>query len=250
MLVAASTECFASLPLSEALTKIIDLEFADVDIAIHADLSHHVTPADVAEDLDRAVAICRDTHRLGIVAYSVKIDAAGEEHYRQFTACCRLAKATKVVTLTVPSGEKGTPFNEEVEHLRRLVDIASVEGVRVSLHTERGRMADDASTVGVLCDNVKGLGITLDPSHFILGGDRMNMIDPMLKYVYHVYLRDTSVDRLQVRVGQGKIEYGKLINMLKRHGYDRALTIHMLENEDHDPMGELRKLRLLLESHL
>ena len=64
------------------------------------------------------------------VSYSVQIDAQGDEHYRQFAACCKLAKATKVVTLTVPSAELGTPFNEEVEHLRRLVAIAKLEGVR------------------------------------------------------------------------------------------------------------------------
>jgi len=45
---------------------------------------------------------------LDLVAFSVQIHAQGEEHYRQFSACCRLAKATKVVTITVPSAEIGT----------------------------------------------------------------------------------------------------------------------------------------------
>ena len=44
-----------------------------------------------------------------------------------------MAKAIKVVTLTVRSAELGTPFNAEVERLRALVAIATMEGVRVGL---------------------------------------------------------------------------------------------------------------------
>jgi hypothetical protein len=60
-----------------------------------------------------------------------------------------MAKGAKVVTLTVPSAELGTPFNEEVEHLRRLVDIADRHGVRVGIKSQVGRMSADPDTVMV-----------------------------------------------------------------------------------------------------
>ena len=68
----------------------------------------------------------------------------------------------------------------------------------------------------VLCDSVKGLGITLDPSHYIYGPHRGGNYEQVMKYVYHVRLRDTSKEQLQVRVGQGLVEYGRLINQLRR----------------------------------
>ena len=108
MLVAASTECYYDLPLSEAVDKLGDLEFSAVEIAIH-EHGGQIKPSQVAQDVEKAAAVCRGTHRLDVVAYSVEIDAGGEEDYDQFTAICRLAKATKVVTLNVPSGELGTP---------------------------------------------------------------------------------------------------------------------------------------------
>jgi hypothetical protein len=120
VLVAASTECFRDLSLRDAVGRIIDLEYSHVEIAIH-ESGNHLKPSQVAEDLNLAIDCARDTHRASIVSYSVEIEATGEEHYDQFAACCRLAKATKVVTLTVPSGEIGIPFNQEVEHLQRLV---------------------------------------------------------------------------------------------------------------------------------
>jgi sugar phosphate isomerase/epimerase len=71
-----------------------------------------------------------------------------------------------------------------------------------------------------------------------------------MKHVFHVHLRDSKKDQIQVRVGQGEIEYGRLITQLQRAGYDRALSVDIFPMEDLDSRQELRKLRLLLESLL
>jgi sugar phosphate isomerase/epimerase len=71
-----------------------------------------------------------------------------------------------------------------------------------------------------------------------------------MKYVHHVHLRDTSKKQFQVRVGQGEIEYGRIISLLRKQKYNRALSINITEMPDVDHLGELRKLRLLLESLL
>ena len=249
MLVAASTECFPHLTLRDAVDRIVDLEYTNVEIDIH-ETGNHLKPSAVAADLEAAIDACRNTHRAGVVSYSVQITAQGAEHYAQFAAICRLAKATKVVTLTIPSAELGTPFNEEVEHLRRLVAIAELEGVRVGMLTQVGRLSEDPDTVVVLCDNVHGLGVTLDPSHYVCHPRGPRNYDRLMKYTYHVHLRDTTKTCLQVRVGQGEIEYGRLMNMLAKSGYDRAFTVHMAEQPDVDHAAEMRKMRLLLESML
>ena len=146
--------------------------------------------------------------------------------------------------------ELGTPFNEEVERLRRLVGIAQVEGVRVGLKSQVGRQSQDPDTVQVLCDNVPGLGVTLDPSHYICGPCSNRSYDKLFKYVYHVHLRDTKPDAFQVRIGQGSVEYGRLFSQLERVGYGRALCAHMPPLPGVDQAAELRKMRLLLESLL
>ena len=249
MLVAASTECFRDLPLHEAINRLADLEYSNIEIAVH-EVGSQLRPSEVEAHFDRSVSLCSDTRRLNVVAYSAKIEATGEAYYRQFHSICRLAKATKVVTLVVPSGELGTPFNEEVERLRRLVDLATLEGARVGMLTTIGCLTEDPDTAAVLCDNVKGLGLTLDPSHYICGPHAHRSIEKLMKYVYHVRLRDSTKESLQVRVGQGAVEYGRLVNQLRTAGYDRSLSVHMHEMPDIDHNGELRKMRLLLESLL
>lgn len=247
MLVAASTECFRNLSLRDAVDRIVDLEYSHIEIAIHEN-GNQLRPSQVADDMESAIDVCRDTHRAAVVSYSIEIEPEGEEHYQQFSACCRLAKATKVVTLTVPSAELGTPFNQEVEHLQRLVALAGSEGVRVGIKSQVGRLSEDPDTVKVLCDNVEGLGLTLDPSHYVCNPGGSRNYDRLMKYVYHVHLRDSTASELQVRIGQGEIEYGRLVNMLRQTGYDLALTVHLSELPDVDHVAEMRKMRLLLES--
>ncbi len=251
MYVAASTECFPGVGLQSAVKRLVDLEFSRVEIGIREE-GGVIKPSDVVKNLDESIQLARETHRLKPIAYALEIDANGKEHFEQFAACCKLAKATRVVLLSVQAAELGTPFNAEVERLRELVRIASVDGVVVSVKNEVGRMTQDPDSITVLCDNVKGLGLTLDPSHFIAAAQRTVNYEPILKYVCHLHLRDSIKDKLQVRVGQGEVEYGRLIAQLNKVGYNRALCIHM--SDQHDPeidhSAEMRKLRLLLESLL
>lgn len=251
MFVAASTDCFPDFPLDVALQRLVDLEYTRVEIAIR-ETGNQLKPSQVHADLEEAIHVCRDTHRLTPVAYTVDIAGEGPGYYEQFAVCCKLAKATKVVSITVPSGELGTPFNAEVERLRELVRIATLEGVLVSIKSQVGRISQDPDTAVVMCDNVKGLGITLDPSHYICGPHAGNSYDQLLKHVYHVQLRDTTRNNLQVRIGQGEVEYGRLISQLSKFKYNRALCVDFAElpGSDIDHMAEMRKMRLLLESLL
>ena len=248
MFVSASTECFPDLSPPEALEVLGDLQFTAVEIPLH-ETGRGLKPSEVHADLERSARFCRDTHRLDIAALSIEL-APGPDYYNHFTSCCKLAKLIKVVTLVVPCSELGTPFNEEIERLRKLVEIASLESAVVALKTQIGCMSQDPDTAVVLCDNVKGLRLALAPSHYIAGPFQGGPIDKVMKYVQHVHLRDSTKQKLYVRVGQGEIDYGKLIQQLEKVGYDRALSVHMAPLEGFDHRAEMRKMRLLLESLL
>jgi sugar phosphate isomerase/epimerase len=249
MFVAATSRCFRDLPLDAAMLQLVELEYNCVEIMVH-ETDGHMKPSEVLADVEKAVQQCRQIHRLTPVALSVDIEAPEPLYYQQFAACCQLAKAIKVVTITVRSAELGTPFNAEVERLRELVAIAACEGVRVGLLTETGRMTETPDNAISMCNNVKGLGITLDPSYYICGPLKGGNYEQVMKYVYHVRLRDTTKDELQVRVGQGDIEYGRLANQLAKVHYDRALCVDILPTTKVDQLTEMRKVRLLLESLL
>ena len=249
MFVAASTECFSELSFEGALQKLVDLEYTSVEIALHEQIPQ-LQPSAVLADVDAAIMRCRQTHRMNICAFSFDYPGEGELYYRHFAACCKLAKATKVVAMVVPAAELGTPFNAEIERLQQLVSIASLDEVVVGLKTETGKITQDPDTAVVLCGNVKGLGLTLDPSHYVYGPHKGGGYEQVMKHVVHVQLRDSTKTKMQVRVGQGEIEYSRLVAQLQKYHYQRALSVNMQELEGIDHDAEMRKMRLLLESIL
>jgi sugar phosphate isomerase/epimerase len=235
--------------LEESVEKLGELEYISIEIAVH-EHQNQLKPSEVADNLSAAIVKCGAKRRLNLVSFSFDIRAEGETYFDHFNACCQLAKATRTITVTVPSAPQGTPFNEEVERFKRLVKIADSHGVRVGMRSQHGCLSQDPDTVSVICDHVKGLALSFDPSQYVYLVQQPRDTEKLMKYVHHVYLRDSSKDQLQARVGQGVIEYGKLINQLVKVGYQRALCVHILPQPDVDHLGELRKMRLLLESLL
>ena len=77
-----------------------------------------------------------------------------------------------------------------------------------------------------LCEKVPGLGLTLDPSHYTAGPHQGKNYDKVFPHVRHVHLRDTGKgpNQFQVRVGQGEIEYGRIVSQLARQRYQAGVT--------------------------
>ena len=249
MFVAATTQCYPDLPLDQAIEKLAHLEFSHIEIMVDED-GQHLKPSTIKDDFQVAYDTCMSTQRLIVSGLYLNIADEGEAYFETFKKCCELAKAAKIVTLTVPSGEHGTPFNEEVERYKELVKIAERHGVRVAMRSKVGALSADPDTVSVICGHVKGLGLSLDPSHYMFGDPETTAYEKLYQYVHNVYLRDSTGEKLQVMVGQGVVDYGRIINQLRQVKYQRALCVDIQPSDDpdldHD--GELRKLRLLLES--
>lgn len=170
MFVCVSTECFPDMPLDKAMERLAELEFTAVEIDVH-EQGGHLQPSQVAADPDAAIAACSDLQRLRPVAVSFSASDS-PAYYDLFSATCKLAKTLGVVTMVVDASELGTPFNGEIERLRKLVAIAHDLGEVVAVRTMAGRMTQDAETTASLCRNVPGLGVTLDPSQFIFGAKK------------------------------------------------------------------------------
>ena len=250
MFVSASTDCLPDQSREDVLSTLVDLEFTSLELPLREEGNGWVRPSFVLSNPDQALESCRENHRMTVTALSIEQNCEGELYFEQFTAIAKMAKTLKVVPLIVPAAELGTPFNAEIERLRELVRIASFEGCLVAMKTQIGCMTEDPDTAVVLCDNVKGLGLALDPSHYITGPRQGKDFSKVIPYTYHVQLRDSTKSELHVRVGKGEVDYGKLISQLSGVGYDRALTVHMPPLPDSDHRAELRKIRLLLESLL
>jgi sugar phosphate isomerase/epimerase len=157
-----------------------------------------------------------------------------------------------VSLITIPAAPVGTSLDTEIKRLAHLVQACAIEGIQLALDTRLGTLTEDPDTALALCQKVPGLSLTFDPSPYIVGPHNAKPVDALIPYVRHVHLRDTGrgPNQYQVRVGQGEVEYGRLISQLARCNYNRLLTVDMREQPDPPfPMEpEVRKLKYLLES--
>lgn len=247
MFVAVSTRCFAEKPFTEACAQLADLEFDKIEIWMDESGSH-LRASEIAADPDAFVARYRETTRMPPVAFTTAHDL----DLRELQGIAKAAKQLRVTQVTIPSAPLGTPFNAEIERLRELARVARQDGVRLSIRTEGGTLAEDAHTAVELCGAVPGLGLSLDPSHFLRRPTSERAMDLVIDQTFHVHLRDSTAQELQVQVGLGQVDYSKLVVQLRRIRYDRALSIEFLPelmDISQRPL-ELRKMRMLLESLL
>lgn len=247
MFVAATTRCFADKSFDEACYQISELEFDKFEIWLD-DRTDHLKPTEVAADPERFYARLREKTRLTPVGLYIEHDLP----LPVLTGLSKLAKMMRVTQITLPASPLGTPFNTEIDRLRSFVAVTSQDGIRLSIKTETGTLTEDPHTAVELCQSVRGLGLTLDASYYICGPNRGKSYDQVFPYTYHTHLRDTTPDQLQVPVGLGEIDYSRVIGMLRRHDYQRALSVDILpENMDLAARQlEMRKLRMLLDTLL
>jgi sugar phosphate isomerase/epimerase len=250
--VACSTQCFARHSLERALRIINELEFGKVDIAIH-EQGPHLRPSEVARDVQLALQRIRIGPSLSPAAFSIEIEApTSHEYVSQLRALCRLARMSTVSLLAIPAASNRAGLDSEILRLRELVHMVETEGLTLTVTTKIGTLTEMPARAAELCERVPGLGLTLDPSHFINGPHQGGPFDEVFPYVRHVHLRDTgrAAGKFQVRVGQGEVEYGRIISQLERCHYDRLLSVAINDVADAPfPMEtEVRKLKYLLES--
>ena len=250
MYVACSSLCFSQYSLAQALHTISELNFHKVDLALH-ESGPHLKPSDVVADLGRVASMLKKAN----VAYSAFHVEIGQgldaDQYRDtLRAVCRLGRVLAVPVVNVAAAPLGSDFAAEVKRLTPLAKVAEAEGVILTVETHSQTVTADPIGAVELCRQVPGLGLTLDPSHYLVNAHREQDYDGLYPFVRHVRLRDTTKDKLQVRVGQGQLEYGRIITCLSRENYERALTVDIHDGPERNfPMEpEVRKLKYLLES--
>ena len=251
MYVACSTLSFSKLSLEDALRTIREMRFTKADLAIHDD-GPHLTPGEVADDTTR-VAQRLKASNLALAALHLDLSSLDSpEARKQFRAVCRLARVSTVPLVTIPAAPLGSDFDAEVKRLADWLKLAETEGVILTVETHSETVTADPLGAAELCRRVPGLALTLDPSHYHVGPHGLLDYDCLFPHVRHVRLRDTgnAPEQFQVRIGQGEIEYGKIISQLDRCRYDRALTVDIRDIPDNPfPIEpEVRKLKYLLES--
>ncbi len=249
MFVAASTHCFPDVAIDKSLRKLADLDYNASEIVVGKGVND-LQPEWLNADFQAVCRLCLTSRQISPSAFFFDLSPDFPDYLQQFNHCLKLCKTLGVVTIVVKASPAGFPYNEEFERLTELVRQASGYGVLVSLLTEKDAISGSIDSLNSLCKGISGLRVALDPSHFIYGYKTPVNYDSIIPKVSHLRLRDTTLKSFQVKIGQGVLDYKKLVDQLKRCDYAGALCVDLAYLPDVDPESELRKMRLFVESLL
>ena len=247
MQVAASTRSLWDMPFAAACGQLQHLGFDKTELWINDEFGQ-LTIAELAGNLEAVVASFRESSRLSPVAIFLEQEVTTTD----FAHVVNFAKTLRIAQITIKASPLGTPFNSEIDRLRERNHQCIEEGILLSILTKTGLLSEDPHTAVELCQSVKGLGVTLDPTYFTCTPKGMIDFDVVYPSVSHVQLRDTSPTELQVPAGLGEVDYNRIIASLEKEEYDRTLSVDLLPRtmQGEERLLEMRKLRLLLESLL
>jgi sugar phosphate isomerase/epimerase len=249
--VACSTFCFDAEPLDKALRRIAELEFTRVDLGV-APSGPHVTPQELVTDPNAVLARIRQGPTISIAGVTLRVNGADAES-DYVDAAAHLAKQLSTALLTVEP-RPDVDADAEVDRLGGLERICSRQGVVLCVLTKQGTVAGTPAGAIELCRQLPGVGLSLDPSHLVMGGVAVDDWEPLYPHVRHVYLRDTSKAHglFQTQVGRGEIDYSRVVIALQKFNYRGTLVVDFERafGGDADPTLEARKLGRVLESLL
>ena len=203
MFVSVSTRCFASESLESALRHIAELEFNKIELAILED-GPHSRPSEIAADPEHALHRIRSGPSLTASAFDLDFGQVDEKTYvKRFEAMCRFAKPLTVAVLTIPASSRETPLNDEIRRLAVLNEIALREGLVLTLETHSQTLTADPATALALCKALPGLGLTIDPSHYVIQNQRKG-VDELYAFARNVHLPTPAANRINFKCSSVK----------------------------------------------
>ena len=233
--VAGSSLSFSNQPLDVALRELANLGFSFVDIGATEGWAH-INPSEVASQpqkfAEKLRTLC-EQFRLKPVAFNAGLGTDDlSEQQRRLSALCFVAKELGVPVITLGTAPRNTPLEREVQRFRQLVAIARKFGVTIAFEPHFSQVAENLKVALALVEQVDGLKITLDPSHFTVQGLRFDDYRFLLPHVAHVHFRDAGTkgwNGIQVPMGRGQVDFKAIVKALKELGYDGAISCEYID---------------------
>lgn len=244
----------------DALAKIAELGFAAFDLDAFENWQH-VSPSRLADDeangADRLVetisasALTVSSFNCGMSRSLADPDAdAFAQYKREFLALLDLASRVSCPNLTVQPGGPREGYDDDT--LRELVATrlselsrhASQRGITVGVEAHHGSLLERPEAAVELIGRLwPAVGLTYDPSHFVIQEIPLQDTEPLLDHTVHVHVRNAAPGKMQETMEDGVVDFAWLVGALEARGYDAALAIEYFNGFDVD----FRNTRVLRE---
>ncbi len=252
---ACSSLAARSLSTEAALQALANLGFKWVELSCLTWAPHVSVTNLVADFAAEAARVERALRAAGLGTSSLVFDppdARPFPQYREeFAALVRLAARLRARHINLMAPAAGSDRAEAVARLRALQALAGDGGVILTVETHVGQITERPADARWLCEQVPGLRLTLDPSHYYAGPHQGGPFDELLPLVEGTGFRAGAMtwDSIQLPWGEGPIDFAGLVRQLEAVGYCGFYTAEYIEGFNAvDARAQARRFRQWLET--
>jgi sugar phosphate isomerase/epimerase len=221
------------------IVRALGFELVDVALFLADGAALVADPAGVAAVLRESLAthelVCEDVFlsvgtTVEEIAPNQRDPKLRERGRREFAAAARVTSELGVRGLTIlPGVTWGGDLDGSwaccVEELDWRVSEARALGVETRIEAHAGSIVALPELVTRLCDEVPGLRLTLDLSHFELQSVTLDRSLTLVPLASHLHVRAAKPGAIQVRWRDNETGFAALVDALAASGYDGAYCV-------------------------
>ena len=240
---------FPLLPHDKVLQLIAMLEFAGVDIGLFENRSH-LWPSRECAQLNLAAQRLKsqlDSHGLAAADIFLQMDPDFTPYAINHPEAARRQKARDYFIRTLEyAGQVGArhvttlpgvefdgaapadAWQRAVDELHWRVEQARRFDIVFGVEPHVGSIVPHPRLAVQLVDQVPGLTLTLDYTHFIRLGMADVEVEPLVTLASHFHVRGARPGRLQTAFKDNTIDYARVLNVMRATGYTGWLGIEYI----------------------
>lgn len=235
-------------PTEKALQTVAGLGYRWVDLSCLSWASHVSVPK-LMEDFDKEAgrveaALAASGLKAANLTFDSCYDRPFDRYEKEFQAVVKLAVRLKTGLINIMAPSAKTDRNEVADRLKKLQAIAAEAGVILTLETHCNQITERPSDALWLCQQVPGLGLTLDPSHYYAGPNQGAGFESLYPFVRGTGFRAGGMTwkEIQLPWGQGPIDFAAIVRKLEAAGYKGFFVAEYIEGFNAvDPIEESRR---------
>jgi sugar phosphate isomerase/epimerase len=240
---------FPLLPHDKVLQLVAMLEFEGIDIGLFEERSHLWPSREFANVTASARQLKQKLADQGLQAADIFLqmsedftpfalnhpDSARRDKARDwflktldYAAECGCRHVTALPGVPFESEDYETSFARSVTELGWRVEQAHKHNLIFGTEAHVGSIVPDPASAERLVQQVPGLTLTLDYTHFTRIGLPDPAIEPLLKYASHFHVRGAREGRLQTSFDDNTIDYQRVFETMQATGYQGWIGIEYI----------------------
>ena len=128
-------------------------------------------------------------------------------------------------------------FQLSVKELRAMVGIANDGGLALNIEACEPSVAEHPQDALRICQEVPGLGLTLDYSHFVDPGYSQAEVEPLHAYARNFHIRQAAPGKRVEKVEEGTIDFGRIFDLLKTSTYNGVVAVEYVDCDETTACG-------------